>query len=87
MYQKCQNPSEILKGRKAELGFSNEVIAEKTGLSYATVSRVLNWKPNLLWETIRLVAACLEVPLKWLCPEGREELDDVLKDLHVRPSG
>ena len=70
-----ESPSTILKSAKAELGLTHESIAALTGLSYQTVWRCLEWEPNLNWATIRLVAACLRVPLKWLCPEGVEDLN------------
>lgn len=74
------SPSQILKSAKAARGLTHQTIASQTGLSYQTVWRCIEWEPNLSWATIRLVAACLGVPLKLLCPEDVEDLDTLKAD-------
>src|SRR5581483_8773236 len=65
---------------------TNQMIEEATGLSYATISAILNGRPNVQALSLAKVAAYLQVPLSRLFPAEPQSLDG-LKQLEARLRG
>lgn len=82
--QGCVTTEELLKTFGQRLHYVMSVrkmtqweVADKAGISHATVSNLWRARHIPTLYTVNAVAVALGVPVDWLC--GRGELEDVLK--------
>jgi transcriptional regulator with XRE-family HTH domain len=53
----------IMRRVRMERGFSQEVVAFRSGVTTATIGRLESGRSDPSWSTIRTVAEALELPL------------------------
>lgn len=63
----------IIRDRRKELGYSQEQLAEKVGVSYQQIQRYENGSSMLNVENIQRIAKALALPVEVFFVAGREQ--------------
>jgi DNA-binding XRE family transcriptional regulator len=52
----------LIRAARCERGFTQEQLAERTGISRPTINRIESGKPNVVWGTVMTVCWVLDIP-------------------------
>lgn len=54
---------QLIDDKMVSLGWTNEEVADRSGISYATVSKIRNGNPSITFESFWRVCSVLKLPM------------------------